>query len=192
MGTTYKAVLLNRWLVVVKRLHDTCLFDEHFTAELKTLGRLRHKNLVPLLGFCIHSKERLLVYKYMSKGSLYDWLHHNEGEARIMEWPSRVKIAHGAARGPVWLHQECYFHVVHLHISSKCVLLDENFVPKLSNFGEALLLKSYGTDSTESFLVHSEFWESSFAKEDVYCFGILPLGLITRDDPRSMATYSKH
>ncbi|GLU14987.1 hypothetical protein SLE2022_315170 [Rubroshorea leprosula] len=190
MGTIYKAVLPNGWLLAVKRLHDTYLFDEHFITELKTLGRLRHENLVPLLGFCIQSKERLLVYKYMSKGSLYDWLHPEEGGARIMEWPLRVKIAIGAARGLVWLHQRCNFHVIHLDISSKCILLDENFVPKLSNFGEAMLLKSYSIDSTESFSINSEFWESSFAKEDVYCFGILLLELITREDPRSMTTYS--
>ncbi|GKV51617.1 hypothetical protein SLEP1_g58252 [Rubroshorea leprosula] len=190
MGTTYKAVLPNGLLLAVKRLHDTHLFDEHFITELKTLGRLRHENLVPLLGFCIHSKEKLLVYKYMSKGSLYDWLHPEEGEARIMEWPLRVKIAIGAATGLVWLHQGCYFHVFHLAISSKCILLDGNFVPKLSNFGEAMLVKSYGTDSTESFSLNTEFWESSFAKEDVYCFGILLLELITREDPRGMTTYS--
>ncbi|GKV50875.1 hypothetical protein SLEP1_g57555 [Rubroshorea leprosula] len=190
MGTTYKALLPNGLLLAVKRLHDTHLFDEHFITELKTLGRLRHENLVPLLGFCIHSKEKLLVYKYMSKGSLYDWLHPEEGEARIMEWPIRVKIAIGAATGLVWLHQGCDFHVFHLAISSKCILLDENFVPKLSNFGEAMLVKPYGTDSTETFSLNTEFWESSFTKEDVYCFGILLLELITREDPRSMTTYS--
>ncbi|GKV50879.1 hypothetical protein SLEP1_g57559 [Rubroshorea leprosula] len=86
MGTTYKAVLPNGWLLAVKRLHDTCLFDEHFITELKTLGRMRNENLLPLLGFCIWSKERLLVYKYMSKGILYDWLHPEKGEARIMEF----------------------------------------------------------------------------------------------------------
>ncbi|GKV02182.1 hypothetical protein SLEP1_g14645 [Rubroshorea leprosula] len=137
METTYKAVLPSGWLLAVKRLHDTCLFDEHFITELKTLGRLRHENLLPLLGFCIRSKVRLLVYKYMSKGSLYDWLH-----------PEEV----------------------------------------LSNFREAMLLKPNGTDSTKSFTVNSEFLESSFVKEDVYCFGILLLELITGENPRSMTT----
>ncbi|GKV35188.1 hypothetical protein SLEP1_g43490 [Rubroshorea leprosula] len=133
MGTTYKAVLPNGWLLAIKRLHDTCLFDEHFITELKTLGRLKHENLLPLLGFCIQSKVRLLVYKYMSKGSLYDWLHPEEGEARIMEWPSRVKIATGAATGLVWLQHD-------------------------------------------------------FLEEDVYCFGILLLDLITGENPKSMTT----
>ncbi|GKV01155.1 hypothetical protein SLEP1_g13732 [Rubroshorea leprosula] len=190
MGTTCRAVLPSGWFLAVKRLLDTRLFDEHFITKLKTLGRLRDEKLKPLLGFFIHSEEKLLVYKYMSKGSLYDWLHLEEGEARFMEWPLSVKIAIGAATGLVWVHQGCNFHVFHLDISSKCILLDKNFVPKLSNFGEAMLMKPHGTDSTKSFSLNTEFWESSFAKEDVYCFGILLLELITREDPRSITTNS--
>ncbi|GLT45548.1 hypothetical protein SLA2020_193720 [Shorea laevis] len=105
-----------------------------------------------------------------------------------MEWPLTVKIATGVARGLVWLHHECTFHVVHLDTCSKCILFDENFKPVLSNFGEAMLLKPNGTDSTESFSANSEFLESSFVKEDVYCFGILLLELITGENPRSMTT----
>ncbi|GLT43233.1 hypothetical protein SLA2020_171990 [Shorea laevis] len=126
----------------------------------------------------------------MSKGSLYDWLHLEEGEARFMEWPLSVKIAIGAATGLVWVHQGYNFHVFHLEISSKCILLDKNFVPKFSNFEEAMFVKPYGTDSTKSFSLNTEFWESSFAKESVYCFGILLLELITREDLRSMTTNS--
>ncbi|GLT43240.1 hypothetical protein SLA2020_172050 [Shorea laevis] len=105
-----------------------------------------------------------------------------------MEWPSRVQTATGTARGSVWLHHECNFRVAHHDISSKCILLDENPKPVLSNFGEAMLLKPNGTDSTKSFSANSEFLESSFVKENVYCFGILLLELITRGNPRSMTT----
>ncbi|XVF37458.1 hypothetical protein REPUB_Repub20aG0009800 [Reevesia pubescens] len=84
MGRTYKATLPNGWLLTVKRLFDTQKFDEHFITELKTLGRLRHDNLVPLLGFRIESKEKLLVYRYMSNGNLYDWLH-TESVAKIID-----------------------------------------------------------------------------------------------------------
>jgi serine/threonine protein kinase len=72
MGTMYKATLPNGWFVAEKRMHDSRHFEEHMVSELKTLGRLRHNNLLPLLGFCIESKERLLVYKYISNGKLFD------------------------------------------------------------------------------------------------------------------------
>lgn len=72
MGVMYKAKLPNEWILAVKRLHDSKFLDEQFASELMTLGRLRHRNLLPLLGFCIESKERLLVYKYMSNGDLYN------------------------------------------------------------------------------------------------------------------------
>ncbi|GLT63788.1 hypothetical protein SLA2020_363240 [Shorea laevis] len=153
MGTTYKAVLPNGSLLAVERLYDTRAFDEHFVTELKTLGSLRHDNLVPLLGFCMQSKERLLVYKYMTKGSLYDWLHPEEAPSAF--------------------------------------LLNENSEPKLSNFGEALLLKPNDTDSTESSsFANSEYWQSNFFKEDVYCFGIFLLELITGKDHKRMTTSS--
>ncbi|XP_022761442.1 probably inactive leucine-rich repeat receptor-like protein kinase At5g48380 [Durio zibethinus] len=191
MGTTYKATLSNGCLLAIKRLFDTQKFDEHFITELKTLGTLRHDNLVPLLGFCIESREKLLVYRYMSNGNLYNWLHPSEeGEAKIIEWPLRVKIACGIARGLVWLHQNCNFRVIHLDISSKCILLDQNFKPKISNFGEAMLMKSNNTDWSSSFYMDSEFWEMSFVKEDVYRFGILLLELITGKDPSQLTNSS--
>ncbi|XVF37464.1 hypothetical protein REPUB_Repub20aG0010500 [Reevesia pubescens] len=190
MGTTYKATLSNGWLLAVKRLFDTQKFDEHFITELKTLGRLRHDNLVPLLGFCIESKEKRLVYRYMSNGNLYDWLHPAEGVAKIIDWPLRVKIACGIARGLVWLHQNCNFRVIHLDICSKCILLDQNFEPKISNFGEAMLMKSNNADCSSSFYMNSEFWELSFVKEDVYRFGILLIELITGKDPSQLTNSS--
>ncbi|OMP10853.1 hypothetical protein COLO4_04218 [Corchorus olitorius] len=125
MGTTYKATLPNGWLLAIKRLSNIQTFDEHFITELKTVGRLRHDNLVPLLGFCIESKEKLL-----------------------------------------------------------------NFEPKISNFGEAMLMKSNQIDWSSSFYVDSEFWELSFVKEDVYRFGILLLELITGDDPSKLVESS--
>ncbi|OMO50977.1 hypothetical protein CCACVL1_30091 [Corchorus capsularis] len=194
MGTTYKATLPTGWLLAIKRLFDTQTFDEHFTTELTTLGRLRHDNLVPLLGFCIESKEKFLVYKYMSNGNLYDWLHPaDQGKAKFIDWPLRLKIAHGVSRGLVWLHHNCNLGVVvHLDICSKCILLDQSFEPKISNFGEAMLMKSNQTDWTSSFYVDSEFWELSFVKEDVYRFGILLLELITGYDPTKLAESSNY
>jgi serine/threonine protein kinase len=167
MGTMYKATLPNGWFVAEKRMHDFRHFEEHMVSELKTLDRLRHNNLLPLLGFCIESKERLLVYKYLSNGNLFDWLHSVEAQKKILEWPLTVKIAVGVARGLAWLHHGYNARVVHLNINSRSILLDRNFEPKLSNFGEAML-----RISTKSSRVNSDFWEMAFVKEDVHGYGV--------------------
>ena len=95
IGVMYKAMLPNGSLLAVKRLHDCQSFEKQFISELLALGRLRHNNIVPLLGFCRERKEKLLVYQYISNGNLYDWLQAREGNDKILEWPLRIKIAIG-------------------------------------------------------------------------------------------------
>ncbi|KAJ0092255.1 hypothetical protein Patl1_26936 [Pistacia atlantica] len=184
MGTMYKSTLSNGQPLAVKKLHDCPYLEEQFMLELKTLVRLRQShNLVQLLGFCLESNERLLAYEYMSNGNLYDWLHPAEGEPRRnMEWPLRVKIATGVARGLAWLHHK--FEIVHLDISSKCILLDHNFESKLSNFKQSTHLNPNGEcDSTKEFCGNREFWHLDFIKEDVHSFGLVVLELITGKEP---------
>ena len=95
----YKAMLPYSTFMAVKRLHASQHYENQFISELITLASLRHKNLVPLMGFCLDMQERLLVYRYMSNGSLHDWLHVVEDRAKMFEWPIRVKIIVGIARG---------------------------------------------------------------------------------------------
>ncbi|KAJ6420389.1 hypothetical protein OIU84_027851 [Salix udensis] len=189
MGILYKSSLPNGYVLAVKKLHDFQFLEEQFISELKILGQLRHINLLPLLGFCIEQNQRFLVYQYMPNGNLYDWLHpKEESPEKIMEWGVRVKIAIGLARGLAWIHQNCHtVRVIHLHISSKCILLGRNFQPKLSNFGEAKLMSSTCTSS-----VNSELWEMAFVKEDVHGFGVVLLELITRVDPGNMTDSSNN
>ncbi|KAF9663103.1 hypothetical protein SADUNF_Sadunf17G0003700 [Salix dunnii] len=189
VGILYKASLPNGYVLAVKKLHDFQFLEEQFISELKILGSLRHINLLPLLGFCIEQNQRFLVYKYMPNGNLYDWLHpKEESPEKVMDWGVRVKIAIGLARGLAWIHHNCHtVRVIHLDISSKCILLDRNFQPKLSNFGEAILMRSTCTSS-----VNSELWEMAFVKEDVHGFGVVFLELITRVDPRNMTDSSNN
>ncbi|GMY32965.1 probably inactive leucine-rich repeat receptor-like protein kinase At5g48380 [Fagus crenata] len=197
IGTMYKAVLPNYWPLAVKRFHNCQSCEKQFVSELSALGILRHDNLVPLLGYCREQNETLLVYKYISHGNLYDWLHVEEGKDNILEWPLRIKIATGIARGLAWLHHKYDFRVVHLNLGSNSVLLDKNFEPKISNFGEAKILSSgglmfmnYVIDSSTSSFVDSGVWELGFVKKDVYDFGILLLELITRKEPNEINNYS--
>ncbi|XP_038725162.1 probably inactive leucine-rich repeat receptor-like protein kinase At5g48380 [Tripterygium wilfordii] len=186
-GTVYKATLPNGWFIALKRFHDPQRYDEDFKSELQMLGQLRHNNLVPLLGFSVESNERLLVYKYMSNGNLYDWLHSGEGEAKsALEWPLRFKIAIGLARGLAWLHHNnSSVHLVNLQLNSKSVLLDHNFEPKISNFRSAVEMQTSEPDSTSSSML---IWELDFMKCDVHGFGIMILELITGKDGISVGT----
>uniref|UniRef100_A0A6N2LN56 Protein kinase domain-containing protein n=1 Tax=Salix viminalis TaxID=40686 RepID=A0A6N2LN56_SALVM len=189
VGILYKASLPNGYVLAMKKLHAFQFLEEQFISELKILGSLRHINLLPLLGFCIEQNKRFLVYEYMPNSNLYDWLHpKEESQEKVMEWGVRVKIAIGLARGLAWIHQNCHtVRVIHLDISSKCILLDRNFQPKLSNFGEAMLMSSTCTSS-----VNSELWEMAFVKEDVHGFGVVLLEFITRVDPGNMTDSSNN
>ncbi|KAK4408800.1 putative inactive leucine-rich repeat receptor-like protein kinase [Sesamum angolense] len=111
VGTTYKAMLSNGWCLAIKRLISAPHIGQEFQTEILTLGRLRHRNLVPLVGFCYELNERFIVYKFMPNGSLHDCLFSAPGDAKIMEWPVRVRIAVGIAKGLAWLHQTELFIV---------------------------------------------------------------------------------
>ena len=138
-GTMYRATLPDGSFLAIKRLQDTQHSENQFTSEMSTLGSVRQRNLVPLLGYCIAKNERLLVYKYMPKGSLYDNLHQQNSDKKALEWSLRLKIAIGSARGLAWLHHSCNPRILHRNISSKCILLDDDYEPKISDFGLAKL-----------------------------------------------------
>ncbi|KAK4566304.1 hypothetical protein RGQ29_002521 [Quercus rubra] len=198
IGVMYKAVLPNGSPLAVKRLHGFQSFEKQFICELLALDRLRHNNIISLLGFCRERTEKLLVYQYISNGNLYDWLHAKEGNDKILEWPLRIKIAIGIARGLAWLHHKWDFRVVHLNLSSNSILLYKNFVPKISNFGGAkissfegmMFIDSNDTDLSNSSFVDSGVWELGFVKKDVYDFGILLHELITGKEPIQINNFS--
>lgn len=195
-GTFYKAVLDDGTSLMVKRLQNTQHSEKEFTSEMATLGNVKHRNLVTLLGFCMAKKERLLVYKDMPNGSLHDRLHSvSEGE-KTLEWPMRMKIAIGAAKGFAWLHHNCNPRIIHRNISSKCILLDVEFEPKISDFGLARLMNPI--DTHLSTFVNGEFGDFGYVapeytrtlmatpKGDVYSFGVVLLELVTGERPTSV------
>ncbi|KAI3762125.1 hypothetical protein L1987_52548 [Smallanthus sonchifolius] len=180
MGLMYKAVFPNGLMLAIKKLHKFESFEKEFLLEIEILGRLRHKNLVPLICFCSEIDKKFLVYQYMSNGTLHQWLHSRpQVEGVKMRWSLRLRIALGIARGLAWLHHNNVLLVAHLKINSSCILLDEKFEPKISNFGNSnILMNTSGTLSTgDTFVVpHSS---PVRYKEDVYSFGILLLELVS-------------
>ncbi|KAA8550513.1 hypothetical protein F0562_002197 [Nyssa sinensis] len=196
-GTMYRAVLEDGSSLMVKRLQDTQHSEKEFVSEMATLGNVKHRNLVPLLGFCMAKKERLLVYKHMPNGTLHDQLHLVEEGGKSLEWPTRLKIGLGAAKGFAWLHHSCNPRIIHRNISSKCILLDGDFEPKISDFGLARLMNP--VDTHLSTFVNGEFGDLGYVtpeyartlvatpKGDVYSFGVVLLELVTGERPTHVA-----
>ena len=191
-GVSYKAVLPDGSALAVKRLNACKLGEKQFRSEMNRLGQLRHPNLVPLLGFCIVEEEKLLVYKHMYNGTLYSQLN-GSGNANsqygFLDWPTRLKIGVGAARGLAWLHHSCQPPYMHQNISSNVILLDYDFEARITDFGLARLV---GTrDSNDSSFVNGDLGEFGYVapeysstmlaslKGDVYGFGVVLLELVT-------------
>jgi len=188
-GEVFKATLKDGSTVAVKKLiHLSYQGDREFVAEMETLGKIKHKNLVPLLGYCKIGEERLLVYEYMKFGSLEDMLH---GQRRILSWGERKKIVRGAAKGLCFLHHNCIPHIIHRDMKSSNVLLDEEMEARVSDFGMARLISALDTHLSVSTLagtpgyVPPEYYQSfrCTVKGDVYSLGVVMLEILTGRRP---------
>ncbi|CAL0306054.1 unnamed protein product [Lupinus luteus] len=193
-GEVFKATLKDGSNVAIKKLiRLSCQGNREFMAEMETLGKIKHKNLVPLLGYCKVGEERLLVYEYMEYGSLDEMLHGRikTHDRRILTWEERKKIARGAAKGLCFLHHNCIPHIIHRDMKSSNVLLDHELESRVSDFGMARLISALDTHLSVSTLagtpgyVPPEYYQSfrCTAKGDVYSFGVVLLELITGKRP---------
>ncbi|KAK1290681.1 Serine/threonine-protein kinase [Acorus calamus] len=140
-GRVYKGLLENTGqLVAVKQLDRNGLQgNREFLVEVLMLSLLHHQNLVNLIGYCADGDQRLLVYEFMALGSLDDHLLDLAPHQKPLEWYTRMRIASGAARGLEYLHEKANPPVIYRDLKSSNILLDEEYNPKLSDFGLAKL-----------------------------------------------------
>ncbi|KAA3464076.1 putative LRR receptor-like serine/threonine-protein kinase [Gossypium australe] len=193
-GNVYKGKLGDDTLVAVKRLKDlTGSFGEsQFRTELEMISLAVHRNLLCLIGYCATSNERLLVYPYMSNGSvasrLRAYLVNELGLAGkpALDWSTRKRIAIGAARGLLYLHEQCDPKIIHRDVKAANVLLDDYCEAIVGDFGLAKLLDhadSHVTTAVRGTVGHiaPEYLSTgqSSEKTDVFGFGILLIELIT-------------
>lgn len=185
-GTVYKARFKDGLVAAVKRMNKIAQQDE-FCKEMELLGRLHHRHLVTLVGFCAEQHERFLVYEYMENGSLKE--HLQAPIKTPLNWRIRIQIAIDVAAALEYLHFYCDPPLCHRDIKSSNILLDENFVAKVSDFGlahaapcgssnfEPVNTDVRGTPGymDPEYLVTQELTE----KSDVYSYGVLLLEIIT-------------
>ncbi|XP_010539791.1 PREDICTED: serine/threonine-protein kinase PBS1-like [Tarenaya hassleriana] len=187
-GRVFKGRLDSGQVVAIKQLNpDGHQGNQEFIVEVLMLSLLHHQNLVTLIGYCVSGDQRLLVYEYMSMGSLEDHLFDLEPDQEPLNWITRMKIAVGAARGLEYLHCKANPPVIYRDLKSANILLDEDFNPKLSDFGLAKLgpvgdrthvstrvMGTYGYCAPE-YAMSGKLT----VKSDIYSFGVVLLELIT-------------
>ncbi|OVA12765.1 Protein kinase domain [Macleaya cordata] len=183
-GNVYKGYLHDGTVVAVKRLKDGNAIggEIQFQTEVEMISLAVHRNLLKLCGFCMTTKERLLVYPYMSNGSVASRL---KGKPAL-DWRTRKRIALGAARGLLYLHEQCDPKIIHRDVKAANILLDEYCEAVVGDFGLAILLDhqdSHVTTAVRGTVGHiaPEYLSTgqSSEKTDVFGFGILLLELIT-------------
>ncbi|XP_061987588.1 probable serine/threonine-protein kinase PBL28 isoform X1 [Populus nigra] len=189
-GRVYRGILRSGEVVAIKKM-DLPAFKEaegerEFRVEVDILSRLEHPNLVSLIGYCADGKHRFLVYEYLQNGNLQDHLN-GFGKAKV-DWPSRLKVALGAARGLAYLHSSSVgIPIVHRDFKSTNILLNENFEAKISDFGLAKLMpEGQETFVTARVLGTFGYFDPEYTstgnltlQSDVYAFGVVLLELLT-------------
>lgn len=183
-GGVYKGSL-NGHPVAVKILKETKGNGEEFINKVAIISRTSHVNIVTLLGFCLSHKEKALIYEFMTNGSLDKHIYNEDSN---MGWEMLYKIALGIARGLEYLHRGCNTRILHFDIKPHNVLLNEDFCPKISDFGLAKLctrkesimstLDARGTIGYMAPEVFSRNFGGVSHKSDVYSYGMMVLEMV--------------
>ncbi|CAN1320347.1 Probable receptor-like serine/threonine-protein kinase At4g34500 [Linum perenne] len=204
-GVVYRGVLTDGSVIAVKNLlNNKGQAEKEFKVEVEAIGKVRHKNLVGLIGYCADGSRRMLVYEYVENGNLEQWLHGIDGPVSPLSWDIRMKIAIGTAKGLAYLHEGLEPKVVHRDVKSSNILLDAKWNPKVSDFGLAKLLGSESSYVTTRVMgtfgfvigklrcykcccryVSPDYASTGMLNEgsDVYSFGVLLMEIITGRSP---------
>nr|GMD16992.1 serine/threonine-protein kinase PBS1 [Ipomoea batatas] len=188
-GRVYKGTLRSGEVCYHSHFFFEVEGEREFRVEVDILSRLDHPNLVSLVGYCADGKHRFLVYEYMQKGNLQDHLNGIGEGKKKMDWPLRLKVALGAARGLAYLHSNSAvgMPIVHRDFKSTNILLNTNYEAKISDFGLAKMMPE-GQEICVTARVFGTFgyFDPEYTltgkltlQSDVYAFGVVLLELLT-------------
>ncbi|XP_061999972.1 rust resistance kinase Lr10-like [Rosa rugosa] len=188
-GSVFKAKLRSGRLGAIKLLGKPNANGEDFMSEVATIGRIHHINVVQLVGYCVEGSKRALVYDFMSNGSLDKCIYSKEG-FNTLSCKKMYEIAVGVAHGIEYLHRGCEVQILHFDIKPHNILLDENFIPKISDFGLAKLyprdnsiVSSMAARGTMGYIAPELFYKNIGGvsyKADVYSFGMLLMEMASK------------
>ncbi|KAL4362799.1 hypothetical protein GQ457_04G012150 [Hibiscus cannabinus] len=188
-GSVFKGKLRSGRFVAVKLLELSKSKGQDFINEVGTIGRIHHVNVVQLVGFCVQGSKQALVYDYMPNGSLDKIIFSKEKNTNL-SWEKIFEIVMGVARGIEYLHRGCDMQILHFDIKPHNILLDENFTPKISDFGlaklhavDASIVSLTAARGTLGYMAPELFYKnigSISHKADVYSFGMLLMEMAGR------------
>nr|XP_048330101.1 rust resistance kinase Lr10-like [Ziziphus jujuba var. spinosa] len=188
-GSVYKGKLRSGRFVAIKMLEKSKANGQDFINEVSTIGRIHHVNIVQLVGFCARGSKRALVYDFMPNGSLDKYLFSQEG-VNSLNCNTMWEISCGVACGIEYLHRGCNMQILHFDIKPYNILLDENFIPKVSDFWLARLsplgnsiVSLTAARGTMGYIAPELFYKNIGAvsnKADVYSFGMLLMEMASR------------
>ncbi|XP_071704975.1 rust resistance kinase Lr10-like [Rutidosis leptorrhynchoides] len=188
-GSVYKGILNNQSLVAVKVLSELKGNGEDFINEVSSVSRTSHVNIVSLVGFCLEGHQRALIYEFMPNGSLEKFIYgRSSSHCSQLGWEKLHGIAIGIARGLEYLHRGCNTRILHFDIKPHNILLDQEFCPKISDFGLAKLFPEKmsmismsnmrGTPGYIAPEVFSRCFGGVSHKSDVYSYGMMILEMV--------------